>query len=205
MIEEFDKLYVQVYGQTPGTSDPVYHGSQIKSEFIQAWNELISIIQKTEGTFTFLEVGAYRGLWPLMLSYVCEALNKPFEYTTVTWLDQDPNNEGMHKVIEYYAAKGLEFNLINQNSQLPETLEQLESSYNVVFIDADHRYAGVKKDIEIYSHLAANVLMFHDIRPINTTPDCGVNQAIQDCGITLDKEIVVDGSKMGIGFKYING
>tara|TARA_R100000951_G_scaffold105429_2_gene99228 strand:- start:980 stop:1594 length:615 start_codon:yes stop_codon:yes gene_type:complete len=203
MIEEFDSLYVQVYGQPPGTNDPVYHGSQIKGEFIRAWNELIGLIQNTEGTFTFLEVGAYRGLWPLMLSFVCERLNKDFIYTTVTWLEQDPNNEGIHKVQAYYESKGLQFNLVDKNSQLPETLEELEDSYHVTFIDADHRYEGVKKDIEIYSSLATKLLMFHDIRPKDTTPNCGVYQAIEDCGITLDEEIVVDGQKMGIGFKWI--
>lgn len=202
MIEEFDKLYTQVYGEHPGNSNPVYHGSQIKEEFILAWNELINVIQSVEGTFTFLEIGAYRGLWPLMLSYVCEHLDKPFEYTTVTWLDQDPNNRGIHKVVEYYTNKGLVFNLINKNSQTQEARDQLKSSYDVVFIDADHRYDGVKKDIELYADLSDTALMFHDIRPIQATAHCGVYQAIKDAGIILDKEIVVDGSKMGIGFKW---
>lgn len=204
MIEDFDKIYQQVYDQSPGTVDPVYYGSQIKSEFIQAWNELIGLIQKTEGTFTFLEIGAYRGLWPLMLSYVCESLGKSFEYTTVTWLDQDPNNEGIHKVFKYYEDRGLSYNLINKNSQTQEARDAVEDSYDVVFIDADHRYEGVKRDIELYSELATKVLMFHDIRPVLTTQDCGVFQAISDCGISIDKEIVVDGSKMGIGFSFVD-
>lgn len=204
IIKEFDELYVQIYGEAPGTSDPVYHGSQIKSEFIEAWNTLIPIIENTEGTFTFLEIGAYRGLWPLMLSFVCQALDKPFEYTTVTWLEQDPNNDGIHKVVNYYNDNNLSFNLINQNSQIPTTLNSLQESYNIVFIDADHRYEGVMKDIEIYSPLASDLLMFHDIRPIKPTAGCGVYKALEDSNITLDKEIVVDGVKMGIGFKYIS-
>ncbi len=205
MIEKFDKLYKQVYNQLPGTSNPVYHGSQIKEEFTQAWDELKKLIENTEGTFTFLEVGAYRGLWPLMLSYVCESLDKPFEYTTVTWLDQDPNNRGIHKVFKYYEDKGLNYNLINKNSQTQEARDAVKDSYDVVFIDADHRYEGVKKDIELYSNLATKILMFHDIRPLTITSSCGVYQAIKDCEISLDKEIVVDGSKMGIGLKFING
>lgn len=204
MIKEFDELYVQIYGEAPGTSDPVYHGSQIKSEFIEAWNTLIPIIENTEGTFTFLEIGAYRGLWPLMLSFICQALDKPFEYTTVTWLEQDPNNEGIHKVKNYYENKGLTFNLISKNSQLPSTVKDLKDKYHTVFIDADHRYEGVKKDIQLYSSLATKVLMFHDIRPIITTQYCGVHQSISDLDIILDKEIVFDGEKMGIGFKFID-
>lgn len=203
MIEEFDKLYTQVYNQPPGDSNPVYHGSQIKEEFILAWDELTKIIQNTEGTFTFLEIGAYRGLWPLMLSYVCQKLNKPFKYTTVTWLEQDPNNEGIHKVFNYYKDNNLPYTLVDMNSQTKEARDTVKKSYNVVFIDADHRYEGVKKDIELYKDLASTALMFHDIRPLFKTPDCGVYQALQDSNIILDKEIVIDGSKMGIGFKFV--
>jgi cephalosporin hydroxylase len=203
MIEEFDKLYQKVYNEHSGTINPVYHGSQIKEEFILAWNELIPVIENTPGTFTFLEIGAYRGLWPLMLSFVCEALQKPFEYTTVTWIDQDPNNQGIFKVKQYYEDNQLQFNLKNRNSQLEETLNTLSSNYDVVFIDADHRYDGVLKDIKLYSPLATQLLMFHDIRPKAINSSCGVYQAIQDSGIVLDKEVVVDGGIMGIGLKYV--
>jgi hypothetical protein len=203
MIEEFDKLYQEIYNEPPGVTNPVYHGSQIKEEFILAWNELIQIVSNTEGIFTFLEVGAYRGLWPLMLSYVCKTLEKPFEYTTVTWLDQDPNNEAILKVKQYYDKNNLNFTLINKNSQLKETLEFVKGKYDVVFIDADHRYEGVLKDIQLYSSLATQLLMFHDIRPKETNSNCGVYQAIQDSNIILDKEIVVNGNLMGIGLKFM--
>jgi hypothetical protein len=203
MIEDFDKLYQKIYQEPPGTINPVYHGSQIKEEFILAWNELIQLISNSKEVFTFLEVGAYRGLWPLMLSFVCKALDKEFEYTTITWLDQDPNNDAILKVKQYYEDNGLKFNLINQNSQLDETLKLVNNSYNVVFIDADHRYEGVLKDIQLYSSLASKLLMFHDIRPKETNFNCGVYQAIQDSNITLDKEIIVNGNIMGIGLKFI--
>ena len=204
MITEFDQLYTQVYNTPPGKVNPVYHGSQIKEEFIQAWDKITKIIQNTEGTFTFLEIGAYRGLWPLMLSHVCKSLGKSFEYTTVTWLDQDPNNEGIHKVFDYYKDNNLSYKLVNMDSQTQEARDAVEGFYDIVFIDADHRYDGVKKDIELYKNLATKALMFHDIRPFFTTPDCGVYQALLDSDIVLDEEIIVDGGKMGIGFKFIN-
>lgn len=204
MIEEFDQLYQQVYNELPGLADPIYHGSQIKNEFIEAWNTIIPIIEHTEDTFTFLEIGAYKGLWPLMLSFVCNSLNKKFEYTTITWMDQDPNNVDIFKVKTYYENNGLQFNLINKNSQLVSTVNELKNQYHCVFIDADHKYEGVKIDIELYSNFATKILMFHDIRPIDITPHCGVYQAIKDLGITLDKEIIYDGQKMGIGLKFIS-
>ena len=203
MIEKFDKLYEKIYSEPVGGTNPVYHGSQIKEEFILAWNELINVISNSDKKFTFLEIGAYRGLWPLMLSFVCESLNKEFEYTTVTWLDQDPNNNAIHKVKKYYDDNNLKFNLINQNSQLDKTLDLLEKEYDVVFIDADHRYEGVLKDIKLYSNLAKQVLMFHDIKPKMLTPYCGVSKAIQDSKIILDKEISFRNDIMGIGLKFI--
>lgn len=203
MIEEFDKLYEKVFNTIPGNIDPVYHGCQIKEEFILAWNELIPIISNSEKTFTFLEVGAYKGLWALMLSFVCNHLNKEFEYSTITWLSQDPNNNDLLKAKQYYEDNNLKFNLIDQNSQLDETLKYVKDKYDIVFIDADHRYEGALKDIQLYSSLASKLLMFHDIRPKEVTPDCGVYKAIQDSQILLDKEIVVHGNLMGIGLKYI--
>lgn len=203
MIEEFHKLYKEVYQQEPGYIDPVYNGSQIQSEFILAWNELIELISSTEGKLSFLEIGAYRGVWPLMLSFVCEKLEKEFEYTTVTWLEQDPNNVAIHKVREYYQSKSLTFNLISQNSQLASTKELLKESYDIVFIDADHRYDGVLQDIKLYAGLATRLLMFHDIRPKEVNSSCGVYQAIVDSGIELDKEIVTNPNIMGIGLKFI--
>jgi hypothetical protein len=171
MIEEFYDLYRKVYKEEPGSADPIFHGSQIQAEFIRAWNILIETIDNSEGVFTFLEIGAYRGVWPLMLSYVCEKLGKQFEYTTVTWLDQDPNNSAIYNVVTHYREQGLVFNLI--------------------------------KDINLYSNLATKVLMFHDIRPKQVNNSCGVYQAIQDAGITLDTEIVTNENIMGIGLKFI--
>jgi len=203
MIEEFYDLYRKVYKEEPGSADPIFHGSQIQAEFIHAWNSLIETISNSEGVFTFLEIGAYRGVWPLMLSYVCKKLDKQFEYTTVTWLDQDPNNHAIHNVVAYYKEQGLTFNLVNKNSQENSTRASLQNKYDVVFIDADHRYQGVLKDINLYSSLATKVLMFHDIRPKKVNDSCGVYQAIQDAGIVLDKEIVTNENIMGIGLKFV--
>lgn len=54
------------------------------------------------------------------------------------------------------------------NSQLPETKKKLEEILNgrqidVLFIDADHRYASAKKEWELYSPLVKNIVAFHDV------------------------------------------
>jgi hypothetical protein len=181
----------------------VFNGSQILKEFIEAWNQLIPVIEKTQ-SISFLEVGAFGGVWALMLSHVCEPLNIPFTYTTVTWIKSDYNgNSPLFKVKSYYENKNYNFNLIDSNSQDPKTKDFLESNYDIVFIDADHRYERVMKDISLYSSLATKVLLFHDIRPIISTSDIAVYKALQDSNIILDKEIVTNPSTMGIGLKFI--
>ena len=59
-----------------------------------------------------------------------------------------------------------------------------------------------KNDIDKFSSLATDMLMFHDIRPFETNEHCGVYQAIQDSNSVLDEEISV-ADEMGIGIKYI--
>jgi hypothetical protein len=75
-------------------------------------------------------------------------------------------------------------------------------TYDIVFIDAGHKYHEAKNDIDKFSSLATDMLMFHDIRPFVTNEHCGVYQAIQDSNIVLDEEISV-ADEMGIGIKYI--
>jgi len=50
----------------------------------------------------------------------------------------------------------------------PETLRKLKEKLrgrpiDILFIDASHRYNGVKKDYEIYSPLCNGIVAFHDI------------------------------------------
>ena len=182
-----------------------FNGSQIQDEFFKAWECIDTYYNSTKrGHISFLEIGAYKGLWALALAVYCTEKGTSFQYTTVTYMEQDPNNNPLYNVQEYYQSIGAPFTLINSPSQDIRVLEQLPlDKYSIVFIDGDHRYEMVKQDIEIYRPLAADMLMFHDIRPIFTNPGCGVYQAIEEAEITLDEEIIVDGQWMGIGIHYV--
>ena len=181
-----------------------YNGSQHPQEFEDAWGVIINrlIKRKAKTTLKFLEIGAFEGIWPLMLSIVCKDLGIPLEYTTITMLDHNPANKPLLNVKKYYESHKLPFTLIDKDSQLKENLLSLDPSYDFVFIDADHRYDGAKKDIELYASLASDTLFFHDIRPKEPSPHCGVYAAIRDSGIQLSQEIVHARSQMGIGFVF---
>ena len=211
MIEKFDKLYKEIIGSSPSLSGVTYDGSQYKEEFIETWNEIINYVGVNNLTkIKWLEIGAFKGLWGLMLSFVCENLQIDYEYVTVTWLESDMvANKHLFNVKEYYKSKNKKFYIIDNMSQNPESLSQVlgfNKKYNVVFIDGDHSYEGVKSDIKLYYNLSTDIVMFHDIRPKQITPNSHlqVYPAIIDSGIKLDKEITLDPSGIrGIGLKFI--
>lgn len=69
-----------------------------------------------------------------------------------------------------FAKPGQQVTLIDASSQLLETRVKLQGALggrmiDMLFIDADHRYEGVKRDYELYSPLVreGGIIAFHDI------------------------------------------
>ena len=102
---EFDKLYKK------HISDPVlkdatginYNGCQNANEFFAMWGILSQyIILRKLKKVRFLEIGAYKGLWALMLSHICDKLKVDYEYTTITKLSQDSTNNLTGPMIYYH-------------------------------------------------------------------------------------------------------
>lgn len=181
-----------------------FNGSQIPDEFFTAWQSIDTYYKTNPSNhISFLEIGAYKGLWALALSEFCKERGLTCEYATVTYMSQDPNNNPLYNVQNYFQESSQSFTLINSPSQDRSILPNLKSSYNIVFIDGDHSYEMVKEDIAIYAPMATDMILFHDIRPIQPNPACGVYLAIQDSNLELHEEIVVDGNWMGIGIHYV--
>lgn len=212
-IKEFDIKYRSIIGDynvelARGFIPVSYHGSQVKDEFTSAWYHIINYLEKLpQRHITFLEIGAYKGLWPLMFSEVCNYLEKTPVYTTVTLLGQDINNAPLLNVKKYYEENEWEFNLIDANSIFPSTKDNVleyHKSYNLVFIDADHRYEFAKQDIELYSPLCTDIQIFHDVKPRIATADVGVWKAIEELNIELDMEFSTNELNYGLGLKFYN-
>mgnify|MGYP003348709075 CR=1 FL=1 len=161
--------------------------SQVKNEFYHAWDILYERIRATTtDEVTFLEIGADKGLWSIMFFLVCEELKKTPVYVTATLINDnndhyvnkgyDTNifllyeyrNLNLYKLQSYYEARGYEYHVIDGNSQEQHTLDLVKNyreKYDLVFIDGDHTYDGVKRDIELYEPLCSSTLIFHDILP----------------------------------------
>ena len=205
IIETYSKIHAP---QTlTNDNSPSFEGSQRQSEFFKAWELIIDFYKgKDTKTITFLEVGAWKGLWGIAFNEFCKMKNIQGEYTTITMLEHDPNNGGLVHTINYIRNDGLKANLINLNTFNENALTEVKKyrdKFDIVFIDAGHKYHEAKNDIDKFAKLANDLLIFHDIRPIEDSGNCGVYQAIKDAGIILDEEISVNENEMGIGIKWI--
>jgi hypothetical protein len=214
MTQELNQQIVQVYSKihTPiiYTNGPEvsFQGSQIQQEFFEAWRCISKYFDKNKSDhITFLEVGAWRGLWGIAFCEFCKLQNIRGTYLTVTMIDQDPGgNIPLYQTLEYMnSQEGIQADLIDTNTlsenALPEVLKYRES-FNIVFIDADHSYSSVMSDIRKFANLADDILLFHDIRPLEVVANFGVYQAIVDSNLQIDTEIVTNENLMGIGIIY---
>jgi hypothetical protein len=195
MIDSVHRLYQDIVGGRIEDLD----GSQIPSEFRMCLDLLYGRISRIEAEeIAFLEIGAFKGLWPLAFSVLCARLGKQPTYSTVTLMADNIENQSLLKVEEYYHTCGWTFVLIDGDSQDAATKQSLVKRSGAVFdfvlIDADHSCQAVRKDIQSYGAMASHLLLFHDIN----TPTCGVSKAIRKEKIELHCKIA-HSNIMGIG------
>lgn len=205
IVDVYSKIHAPItYTNGTGVS---FEGSQIQQEFFTAWQHIAEYFEKNPSNdLSFLEVGAFKGLWGIAFCEFCKVHNLNGTYVTLTWINSDlAGNVPLYSTLEYLNSEGIKADLIDINTMdenaLPEVLKHRDS-FNMVFIDADHSYKAVMNDISKFSKLADDILLFHDIRPKAASTHLGVYQAIVDSGINLDVEIVTDENLMGIGLAY---
>ena len=70
----------------------------------------------------------------------------------------------------HYMMYGEDFKLFIADSQTEETRDKVKEfcpEYDLIFIDGDHSYEGVRRDFELYQELLSprGYIVFHDIDP----------------------------------------
>lgn len=206
IIETYSAIHTPVV--YTGNNEVSFEGSQRQSEFFKAWKCIEDFYNdKKPTTLSFLEVGAWKGLWGLAFAEFCKLNNIEGKYVTITMIDHDPNNQPLYKTLKYINEQPkLSGTLIDMNTLDSDAVLEVckhKSKYDIVFIDAGHKLEEVLNDIEKFAPLAKDLLLFHDIRPKQTTPDFGVYEALEVTGTVLDEEITTDELGMGIGIKYV--
>lgn len=205
VVEAYSKVHSKV--EYTNNTDISFDGSQIQKEFFEAWKDLEYFYDKKKpNELSFLEVGAWKGLWAIAFCEFCKFHNIKGTYTTITMIDHDPNNRPLFKSLEYVYDNGCTYNLIDLNTFDEKALDEVKAvseKFDIVFIDAGHKYHEAKNDIDKFFNLAKDIVLFHDIRPMKADNSCGVYQAIIDSKIILDREICYNRDIMGIGIKYV--
>ena len=157
---DIDKAYKNLI-RKPDISN--YNGSQTRDEFLLTLLYLEHRIREIESdVVSFLEIGAFKGLWAIALDFLCKKHNKTPFYVTATWLKHNPENEDLIDVCQDMGARGFaSAKIIDGNSADPaiiQTVYKTRKTYDFVLIDADHSMKAVQKDIESYSHLALSLI-----------------------------------------------
>jgi predicted O-methyltransferase YrrM len=122
--------------------------------------------------------------------------------------------------LKSFALPGQKLICLRQDSHQPETVMTLKNrlagcSLDVLYLDGDHSYEGVKTDFELYSPLVApgGIIVFHDIVPdfksrygIQTSSDVGgVPQFWQEIKASYRvEEIVEDYEQDGFGIGVLH-
>jgi len=85
--------------------------------------------------------------------------------------------------IERYARPGQHIHLLEADSHEAQTVERLREvlagrSIDLLMIDGDHTYEGVRADFELYSAFVGRngMIVFHDILPSEIAADCEVDR-----------------------------
>lgn len=180
-----------------------FDGSQKPYEFYNAWDRIDKHFDKyPTNKITFLEIGAYRGLWAEALRAYGKYKDIDIHYSTITLVSHNPkNNKRLYEIQKLYQSEEKTFDLIPESSLVESSLKQLPlTSYNIVLIDGNHSYEAVMIDNSFYCKLASDIILWHDVIGL---PE--VKRAIDNSNITLDEVIgKQEGiTSMGIGVKYV--
>lgn len=199
------EIYSNLHSKILYTNDSQisFDGSQKQSEFFSCWNFITEFYKPLDKkNISFLEIGAWKGLWGIAFNEFRKDLGVVGNYTTVTLMDNDVQNLNLIKTIEYLKHDGLECNLINGNSNDISTVSEVTSinkNFDIILIDGDHKYSAVMSDIFNYFSLAKDMVIFHDIRPKHETENIAVYKAIKDHNLRLSVEYTHGDNNMGIG------
>lgn len=155
------------------------YGHQIGQNF----SEILEFLRitKSRRVSNFLEIGTqYGSTFNLLLEFT-DGLGISLDKTEgthggLTYPIVNERNEGISKC---YPRREIHF--LDADSHLEETKDRVTGllrgrKLDLLFIDGDHSYEGVKSDYLMYKSLVkvGGLIVFHDINLMEDLPDCEV-------------------------------
>ena len=167
---------------------------QIGGQNSVEWNDFIKYLQDKNIT-SYLEIGAREGI---ALRYLAERL--PLEFIAVVDL---PGADWGRPKTERQLRKNLDSLDISHNIAIgdstdPEIIESVRRNYDLIFIDGDHTYDGVKQDYENYKSMGG-MLVFHDINQGFNRRAYGATEFWNEIKTDDSITFIAPGSQKGIG------
>ncbi len=177
-------------------------GGQDKEEL----DEFIDYVNTRQPT-SYLEVGAREGI---ALDYFVRRVPSIKHVTVVDWPGQqwgraNSEIELRARVTALAPVRGITYEIILGDSQEIATVDRANEAYpqgyDLVFIDADHSYAGAFLDYVNYSSMSNDMVALHDINHPPDSKAYGPTQLWNEVN-TLefgDPQFIRNGSYKGIG------
>lgn len=190
-INEAGSDHLGVFG---GTFEGGIHCQQISDEIAPAIHHILSNMQIS----TYLEIGVAAGGTTYLFNHFCK-LKK------IVLVDNNKHWKAIHRDT---VLTGIERTEVIGDSHDLEVIAQVSGPFDLIIIDGDHTYAGVRGDINAYLPMLAQggVLFLHD----TALPEWGVMVVVNElkkddqlefigefvstthstpCGVTLFKKL----------------
>ena len=139
-------------------------------------------------SINYVEIGCYAG------GSACLMLQRPNTNVISIDLGKPINPEIVQKNTSKMNVHSNQYNYIQGNSQITETVDKLKNFINyidILFIDGDHKYNGVVNDFNLYSSLvkSGGYIVFDDYNDHIYSPE--VRIAVDDLMRTVDDYEVI--------------
>jgi predicted O-methyltransferase YrrM len=140
---------------------------------------------------TYVEIGCYAG------GSACLMLQRKNTQVISIDLGEPILKEIVYRNVAKHNVHTNQYAYIQGSSHLPETISQLSSmieGIDILFIDGDHKYAAVKKDFEMYSHLVkpGGYIVFDDYNDSKYSPE--VKIAVDEIVKSLNTSYKIKGT-----------
>ena len=205
---------MEPFGQTPDQwLDFIWSSNNGFFRPIQNYQEISSLINivNERKPKAVLEIGTANGG---SLFLFCRAADSDAQIVSID-LPGGINGGGYPKwkerLYQLFTKEGQTLHLLRKNSHLQSTKDYLKSlglrAFDLIMIDADHSYNGVKTDFELYQDLLSEngIIVLHDVIKNEFDPSVQVDRFWKQVKSQYETQEIIDNveqGNMGIGIVF---